>query len=157
MARRAKNPKVDSARAIVDSRRASDAGRALAEARVEVMPVEGASGVLTVEADDPCWLGTQDEVMAIARPAWNGSFVRLRPPPGASDQIVEAVRRRVALDAVAVRVMPRQRALVVAPRTACRARVSIRATVEKMVEEANTRDRPALRLVVLEAISAEGL
>lgn len=120
-------------------------------------PVEGASRVLTVEPGDPCWRGSHEEAAALRRLEWDKAFVRVRPPAGTGDELVDAVRRAVvAQGAAAVRVMPRGRAVVAAAKTAS-GRASIRTTVEVMVNEATTRDRDALRMVVMTALSEVGL
>lgn len=113
------------------------------------------AAVLTVEAHDPLWRGSAEGAGHV-REEWRGAFVRLRPPASAEDAVVMAARDAAASVARAVRVMPRARAVVPAARSAS-GRTSLRETVTRMVAEARTEDREALRREVEAAMGAVGL
>lgn len=123
------------------------------ETRVSTFEVPGSRPLVTVPEDAELW----DEKLEL-RPGFlesPGSIVRVRPPPDASDSRVEEVRRAITGTA-ALRVMPRRRKQVVVKRVHAKQR-GARAIAMQLVDEANTVDRDALRVVVDEALSGAGL
>lgn len=89
-----------------------------------------------------------------------GAFVRLSPPAEATDVMVTTLKRACELaGALAVRALPRERNMVVVQDKAkgTGEHRSIRKTVETMVEEANTKNRDALRTEVQKLLSEVGL
>lgn len=110
--------------------------------KVLVVHVDGLRFV-TVEADDPIWT-------ASSLPATTGArFVRLRPPTDVTEQRIEEVVRHLASAGADVQVLARPRAKVNVEDAVTRFEdKSIRETVEELVRDANTRDRPALSELV---------
>ena len=121
--------------------------------------------LFTIEAANAIW--TTADFAAVVRHAAGvprGCFVRVEPPEGESDErvalLVSSLREA---GAAAVRVMPRRRRSVVPQRMfptedgGAAPGVTVRATVQALVERANTRDRDALRAAVESALAASGL
>lgn len=103
-------------------------------------PVKAAAMVNVLE-EHPVW----DEAVEVDFVVAPGSFVRLRPPPTASDVLIEEVRASaLAQGAKAVRVVPKARASVLVKSEAQAPDATAREVVLAMVAEANTKDRPAL-------------
>jgi len=129
-------------------------------ARVEVVLAETPSRFVSFGPDHDLWKGatTIDEALA------GGAFARLKPPPGfprsTARQVEEAFK---AAGAVATRLdLPNEDEAVIgevkAPLPPGSNEVrDERKTVEKMVEEARTTDREALRVEVERALGAAGL
>lgn len=88
-----------------------------------------------------------------------GSFWRLQPPHDVTDDRIDQVKRALEkAGAAVVRVEPRQIGpAVVKPRKKERRRESIRQAIDRLITEAHTEDRDALREEVEQAIAAEGL
>jgi len=118
-----------------------------------------------LDASDLVTIGPEHE-------AWNGEalvlggdvgFVRLRPPPGVSEALVERLKAFCTAKGAAVKVEPHSRAEVVPldPPTfedgVRMLRRSIREHVEALVEEANTEDKEALKASVEASLSRAGL
>jgi hypothetical protein len=84
------------------------------------------------------------------------AFVRIRPPPEATDQQVEQVRREVfQAGAKAIRILPRQKAaVIVEKKEETRKRETHREACLALVETAATQDREALKTEV-EAVMAK--
>jgi hypothetical protein len=114
-----------------------------------VVPVEGL-GFYTVDVMHPIW--TED----VHTDKGFAEFVRIHPPPTATDEQVEFVRRHFRdAGALDVQVLARPKAQVVTDQATVKYETKgIRATVEAMVIEANTHDRDALSAVVQETLSA---
>jgi hypothetical protein len=110
-----------------------------------------------VEEGHPVWIKPIGEVTAADVP--RGCFVRVEPPEGASDEVVEHLRKRLELGgAAAVRVMPRRRGAVVPAAALSKlGRFGTREVVLQLVEAARTTDRAALREAVEAALAASGL
>lgn len=84
-----------------------------------------------------------------------GGFVRVQPPATASDEAVEAVRRRLLeAGAAGVRVLPRLRAAAAPVPAEALAVPSVREVVLELVAEVPSRDRDKLRGIV-EGVMAE--
>jgi hypothetical protein len=92
---------------------------------------------LTLDEDDPVWEGSELGNVPHA------AFVRLRPPPSATDERI--VQVKAFFPNSRVRVLPRRKAqVVVDQRKSKPTHQTIRETVQLMVQEANTNDRDAL-------------
>lgn len=124
-----------------------------------VVDVEGARELVTIGPDAPIWkvdlagAFRTDDLCA-------GKIVRLIPPHDATDEQVAGVRAAVA-SAAAVRLMPRRRVAVVVEEKAqgmgTSAHRRARDVVLQMVEEANTRDRSALRAFCEQVMARAGM
>lgn len=127
------------------------------DCRVDVHLVE-ASRMLTVDAEDGIWSLPVEKAARERRVEWAGSFVRLRPPADASDELVEAVRVAVHRLASTVRVTPRPKVGVIVV-TLPGKRTGIRETVEVLLEEAkrHSRDGDALGELVHQTMAEVGL
>lgn len=138
---------------------ATPSGRSL-RWTVQARPRSGAAPVFALEMEEG-WRGTQAELDDLAQEAasFRGAYVRLHAAPGMPAEV--ALRARAALvqhGARAVRVVRAREGKVALPdKGERRPRAGIRATVERMVAEANTRDRAALAALVGQAMSEAGL
>jgi hypothetical protein len=89
-----------------------------------------------------------------------GAIVRLQPPPEATDEEIERMKRELLrLGAAAVRAMPRRLGSVVpqVEARAVKASEGARQAAMALVDEAHTRDRDALRDAVEVSLAASGL
>jgi hypothetical protein len=122
---------------------------------VHVIKVQGAK-FLTITPGSECWKG--HDPWADGHDVEGVKFVRIQPPEDATDADVERLRAYCARDGVDVQVAQRPRAQVVVDQATVKyEEKGIRETVEKMVEEAVTNDRPALSLFVQSILSEVGL
>ncbi len=88
------------------------------------------------------------------------AFVRIRPPPEATDQQVQQVRREVfQAGAAAIRILPRQKAAVLVEKKDenVRKRETHREACLALVETVATRDREALKTEVEAVMAKVGL
>jgi hypothetical protein len=105
---------------------------------------------LTIAEDDPVWEGSELGNVPHA------AFVRLRPPPNATDETIARVK--AFFPYARVRTLPRRKAQVVTEQKKSKPTYqTIRATVLIMVEEANTRDREALKKLTESTLVEVGL
>lgn len=90
---------------------------------------------------------------------FEGAIVRLRPPAGIAPAQVEAVKGAVLkAGALAVKVLPPESAGATLPAAAKPIHsVGVRQVVQEMVEQANTRNRDALRAFAEDVMSKEGI
>lgn len=118
------------------------------------VPVEGARRFVTLGPDWPGWRDDEAEFP----PEVEGAFVRVEPPPEASEATVEHVRSLAGKLAVRVSVAPRRRApAVLAPREK-RPHLKAREVVEGLVaEHPREADRPALSQLCEELMAKRGL
>lgn len=114
--------------------------------------VEGARAFVTIGPEHRTWdAGKVDEngdVVEAPLDVAPGSFVRVEPPPGASDEDVASVRAACEkLGAIRVVVLPRRRAAVVTAPREKRPHRKAREVVGELVKEANLpeEDREAVR------------
>ncbi len=125
--------------------------------RIEERLVEDARAFITIGPDSPLWkLGWDTSADANIL----GAFVRLEPPPDASDETVAKMKREAERKALRVVVLPRRRpAEVLAPREKKPHRKA-REVVAELVAEANLPDegcRAALVELVELIMSRRGL
>ena len=132
--------------------------------RVEERLVEGARAFVTIGPEHRTWdAGKVDEngdVVEASLDVAPGSFVRVEPPPGASDEDVASVRAACEkLGAIRVVVLPRRRAAVVTAPREKRPHRKAREVVGELVKEANLpeEDRAALSELTEAIMSRCGL
>jgi hypothetical protein len=109
------------------------------------IPTKDAKTFLTIGPEGDDWTG-EDYPECEFIPA---TFVRLRPPPGVTQDYIERMRKGAEKAGAVVKYLPATEAAVVtdqaAPVTDAK---SIRETVSQLVEEARTSDREALSALV---------
>ena len=125
------------------------------ETRVSHVPFEDSRELRTYDSEDDCW---NFGLRGVFPP--KGSIVRLRPPGDVAGIVVEK-QRRVLLEEgmAAVRVQPGRRAAVL-PREKMQhmqPKARAREAAMKLVEEATTLDREALKAAVEQALAEAGL
>jgi hypothetical protein len=105
---------------------------------------------LTIDEDDPVWEGSELGNVPFS------VFVRLRPPPGTTDERIAQVKS--FFPNARVRTLPRRKAQVVTDQKKSKPTYqTIRATVLVMVDEANTNDRDALKKLTESTLVEVGL
>lgn len=125
--------------------------------KVEVVPLAG-SRLVTVGPESPAW--TAFELPGDATKL-RDSFVRLRPPPGITEEAVVRVQRLFRSIGARTRVeMPN--VPIVVPQVGAEDRVddsqaTVREDVLQIVGEAHTSDRDALRALVEEIMAENNL
>lgn len=115
--------------------------------RIEEKLVEGARAFVTIGPDDTRWTLGWDSSADVST---LGAFVRLEPPPDASDETVALMRREAERKALRVIVLPRRRASVVTAPREKRVHRRARDVVGALIAEANLpteEDRVALRVL----------
>ena len=119
---------------------------------VQFVPLSEARELITIDIESDVWAGTKPFVS-------RGAIVRIRPPHEATQtQIDELIAVCIEQGAERVRVEARRRApKIVASSQLCSARSSIREVVITMCEEANSRDRQALRTFVDDVMNRAGI
>ncbi len=141
------------------ARRRRQAATSPPRASWHAVPVE-ARRLITVGPDDEAW-SSRYAHSVLTTVEWKGAIVRLRPPPGCSDERVEAVRQLlIGVCVAAVRVEARHGAVVPLEAGAEFSEIktcTVREAVQSLVESANVEDREALRAYVWELIEEEGL
>jgi hypothetical protein len=125
-------------------------------ARVQVVPIADAADFVTIGAGSPIFARA---INPSGVPQLAGKFIRIDPPPDASDEYIEVIRKALLTGgALAVRVMPRPRKLVTpGVATERRERAGARDVVLRMVEESNSRDREKLRATVETVMGKAGI
>ena len=119
------------------------------------MPVEGARRLVTLDETEPYWKKPGTYVFL----NMEGAIVRLKPPADADPGQVEAIREHLAAKGAAkiVYVAPPKKEAVPTPARLEFVGLSPRQVVEKLLEEANTADRDALRGIVEKVMAENGL
>lgn len=119
---------------------------------VQFVPLSEARELITIDIESDVWEGAKPLVS-------RGAIVRIRPPHNATQkQIDELTAACIEQGAERVRVEARQRApKIVAGSEPRPAKSSIREVVILMCEEANSRDRQALRIFVEDVMNRAGI
>ena len=125
--------------------------------RVTVVPVDSPREFVTIGVDHPAWRFGTAESFDLRIP--RGAFVRLEPPPSASDEVVARVREIAEKVALHVVCLPRRRAYVITAQREKKPHRKAREVVAELVGEANVleADRAALSEFVESVMAKRGL
>lgn len=116
----------------------------------QIIRIEKAESMVVFDEQSPVW--------KTKKLGGRATFVTLKPPPDASDSLIDEIKTQLyALGARVVNVHAKQKALTVIEQEKRSASTDVRKVVMTMVEEANTKDRDALRVRVEHSLAAVGL
>jgi hypothetical protein len=111
--------------------------------------------LVTFTADNPIWKPVSGKAVF----SLTGALVRIYPPVGATDELIEQTKKRLmSFGAESVRVMPKPSThQVVKVSTMKASKMTARKVVSLMVQESNSSDKTDLDKVCSEALSEVGL
>jgi hypothetical protein len=124
------------------------------QAGIHFRPVDGSVRLETIGPESDSW---KYEPPFVFGGSYAGCFVRVVPPPEASDEMVTAIRAGFEAAGAKVVVLPRRRAAVVTTPREKRPHRRAREVVRDMVKSANVEDRGALGSFVDELMDRNGL